>query len=260
MKLLPSLVLASTASSLLSAPIAAQDNSPPPAGSASATPIATSETPAASATVMPAAPPVASALQAAPPASQEPLPACELHVFPTLEGQAMTTTLLSGFGVIGAVADAATNKGRNISEAAYLKEALGPRLQVEALKALDMVAALKLPPSQVIFETPIADRKITTKAQTRLSNSTASCYAELIVTQNFYQKKAIYGRSLNNRFVFKDFRMDKTKASLVKGRGGNGLSHFPPKTTDETEAAELDLRTAFAANFIEFAKSARPAK
>ena len=70
------------------------------------------------------------------------------------------------------------------------------------------------------------------------ASSTAPCYYELIITQNFYKKAAIYGRSLNNRFVFKDFNGGKAAAKLVKGRGGNGLSHFPPKTTDETEAAE----------------------
>lgn len=187
-------------------------------------------------------------------------PECELHIFPTLEGQALTTSLLSGFGVIGAVADAAANKDRNISEAEYLKEALGPRLQIEALKSIDLVSELKLQPSRIIFETPIADRKVTTKATNRLSSSTAPCYAELIVTQNFYTKKAIYGRSLNNRFIFKDFTSGKTKAKLVKGRGGNGLSHFPPKTTDETEAAETELRDVFAKNFLEFAKGIKPAK
>ena len=150
--------------------------------------------------------------------------------------------------------DASANKDRNISEADYLKEALGPRLQIEALKSVDLVSSLKLPPSQIIYETPIADRKITTAAPTRLSASTAPCYAELIVTQNFYTKKAIYGRSLNNRFIFKDFRDGKTKATLVKGRGGSGLTAFPPKTTSETEAAELDLRSAFAKNFVEYAK------
>lgn len=185
-------------------------------------------------------------------------PECELHVFPTLEGQAVTTGWLSGFGIIGAVADAAKNKDRNISEAEYLKEALGPRLQVEALKSIDLLGALKLPPSQIIYETPIADRKITTKATNRLSSSSAPCYVELIITQNFYTKRAIYGRSLNNRFIFKDFRNGKTKASLVKGRGGNGLTYFPPKTTDETEVAEKELRDVFAKNFLEFSTTIKP--
>jgi hypothetical protein len=211
--------------------------------SAQETPASVQETPA---------PPVA-----APVAAE---PSCELHVFPSLEGKALTTGWLSGFGVIGAVADAAKNQNRNISEAEYLKEALGPRLQVQALKAVDLPGALKLPPSKIIYEPAIADRNITTKAGTRLSSSTAPCYAELIVTQNFYTKKAIYGRSLNNRFIFKDFRTGKDKADLVKGRGGNGLSHFPPKTTDETEAAETDLRDAFTKNFLEFAKGISSAK
>lgn len=194
----------------------------------------------------------------APATASTPAAACELHVFPTLEGQAMTTGWLSGFGVVGAIADAAKNKDRNVSEADYLKEALGPRLQVQALKALDLPGALRLPQSTVIFETPIADRKITTGAKTRLSSSTAPCYAELIVTQNFYTKRAIYGRSLNNRFVFKNFSGGATSAKLVKGRGGNGLTAFPPKTTDETEAAETDLREAFTKNFLEFAKTVSP--
>jgi len=235
-----------TAMTIAAAPLVAQD---------------TAETPAPEDAVMSDAAPVAeaepvAAVDAAAPAA--PLPACELHVFPTLEGQAMTTSLLSGFGVIGAVADAAANKDRNVSEAEYLKEALGPRLQVEAMNGLNLPEMLKLPPAQVIYETPIADRNVTTKATNRLSASTAPCYAELIVTQNFYQKKAIYGRSLNNRFVFKDFRDGKANAKLLKGRGGNGLAHFPPKTTDETEVAEKELRDVFAANLTEFSKTMRP--
>jgi len=210
---------------------------------------------AIAATALCAAPTVAQDTAAAAPALT-----CELHVFPTVEGKAMTTTMLSGFGIIGAVADASMNKDRNISEAEYLKEALGPRLQIEALKSIDLVGNLKLQPSQIIYETPISDRSITTKAQTRLSSSTAPCYAELIVTQNFYTKKAIYGRSLNNRFIFKDFRGGKTQAELVKGRGGNGLSFFPPKTTGETEVAEKELRGVFAKNFEEFARGVHAAQ
>lgn len=183
----------------------------------------------------------------------EAAPTCELRVFPTLEGQAQTTGLLSGMGIVGAIADAAKNKDRNISEAEYLQEALGPKFQVRALESIDIVSELHMPEGTAVFyETPIADRKVTTKVKTRLTDSTAPCYAELIVTQNLYQKKAIYGRSLNNRFIFKDFRDGKTETKLVKGRGGNGLSHFPPKTTDETEAAEADLLAAFTANFIEY--------
>ena len=183
-------------------------------------------------------------------------PTCELHVFPTLESQAQTTGWLIGFGIIGAVADAATHKDNNVSDAEYLKNALGPEFQVSAMKTVDLVKALKLPEgTAVLFETPISDRGITTKAATRISSSTASCYAELIVTQNFYRKAAIYGRSLNNRFIFKDFRDGKSQAKLIKGRGGNGLSQFPPKTAADRPAADEDLRNAFTKNFLEYSNS-----
>lgn len=175
--------------------------------------------------------------------------ACELHVYPTVEGQAQTTGLLGG-GFI----DEAIHANRNVSDAEYLRDALGPRFQVDAFQSIDVVAALNLSEgTEVIYETPIADRDITTKVKTRLSDSTAPCYAELIVTQNLYQKKMIYGRSLNNRFIFKDFRNGEDEARLIKGRGGNGLSVFPPETEEEREAADADLRQAFLANFYEYA-------
>lgn len=239
------------ASCIAIAPAIAQDST-----AAAETATAAAEAAAAAA----AADTTAAAVAEVAAAPAAPLPACELHIFPTLEGQAMTTGWLSGFGVVGAIADAASNKNRNISEAEYLKEALGPQMQIDALNSINLVEALKLPPSQIIYETPIADRKITTKAATRLSASKAPCYVELVITQNFYTKKAIYGRSLNNRFIVKDFRTGKDKAALVKGRGGNGLEHFPPKTTDETEAAENELREVFVKNFLEYAKGIKPAK
>lgn len=252
MKSLPSISLLSIGSlALLAVAPAVAQKTPATAPAAQPAPAGAMTPPAAA----PAdAAPAMAAAPAAPAMPPEPAPACELHVFPTLEGMAVTTGWGVGFGMIGALVEASANKDRNVRDAAYLKEALGPRLQVEALKTVDLAHELKLPPSQVIFETPIADRDVTTKAETRLTPSTAECYAELIVTQNFYHKAAIYGRSLNNRFVFKDFRTGKSKTSLIKGRGGNGLSHFPPTKTEETEAAELELKTTFAKNFLEFAK------
>ena len=182
-------------------------------------------------------------------------PVCELHVYPSLEGQAQTTGLLSGLGVVGAVADAAANKDRNVSDAEYLRDALSPRFQVAAFESIDLPAALGMPEgTEVIYQTPIADRDITTKVKTRLSDSTADCYVELLVTQNLYLKRMIYGRSLNNRFIYKDFRNGVEEADMVKGRGGNGLSVFPPETPEERDAADADLRQAFLANFQEYAK------
>lgn len=178
---------------------------------------------------------------------------CSLHVFPTIEGQAQNIGLF-GPGLI----NQAINSGKNVSNAEYMRDALSPRFQVEAFKTIDVATAVGMPEgTEVVYEQPIADRDITTKAKTRLTESTADCYAELIVTQNLYQKKVIYGRSLNNRFIFKDFRGGKEKTEMVKGRGGNGISEFPPETEEDRPKADADLRRAFLANFEEYAKRFR---
>ena len=180
-------------------------------------------------------------------------PACELHVFPTTEGQAQN------FGLFGpGLINSAINADKNVSNAEYMREALSPRFQVDAFKTIDVAASVGMPEAtEVIYQTPISDRDITTKVKTRLSDSAHECYAELIVTQNLYQKKMIYGRSLNNRFIFKDFRNGVKKAKMVKGRGGNGISHFPPKTVEDRPKADADLRQAFLANFDEYSKRFR---
>lgn len=223
-----------------------QTSDQPAASDAAATTTVASE-PATSTPVPETAP--------APVATPAAAPTCELHVYPTLEGQAQSSGWLSGLGIIGAVADAASNANRNVSDAEYLRDALGPRFQVSAFQTIDLPAALRLPAgTQVIYEQPIADRDITTEVRTRLTQSnSAACYVELIVTQNLYIKRPIYGRSLNNRFIFKDFRNGVTEAAMVRGRGGNGLSQFPPETPDAREAADADLRRAFLANFAEYA-------
>ncbi len=180
-------------------------------------------------------------------------PVCELHVFPTTEGQAQNIGLF-GPGLI----NSAINADKNVSNAEYMRDALSPRFQVEAFKTIDVAASVGMPEgTEVVYQTPISDRDITTKVKTRLSDNTENCYAELIVTQNLYQKKMIYGRSLNNRFIFKDFRDGKTKTKMIKGRGGNGLKNFPPKTVEDRPAADADLRKAFLANFDEYSKRFR---
>lgn len=178
---------------------------------------------------------------------------CELRVFPTLEAKADTQTMAAGFGLLGALVDAAATKDQDAGDTAFLKEALAPPQQVKALSSFDLLAALRLPPSNIIFEEPLANPKTSLKSAGRLTASTAPCYVELLVTQNFYTKSPVYGRSLNNRFILKDFRQGKSKASIRKGRGGNGLKAFPPVTSYMTEEAEKDLHGAFAANLREFA-------
>jgi len=184
------------------------------------------------------------------PGSQE---QCELRVFPTLQAEAFNSNGGSAFGLVGALIDAAASKKQNDSDTALLKEALAPTQQVKALSSIDVATALKLPPSKVIFEEPLGNPKTSLKSTGRLTASNATCYAELVVTQNLYTKSPVVGKSLTNGFILRDFRSGKPKASIRKGRGGNGLKAFAPETTYMTEEATKDLHETFAANLLEFA-------
>lgn len=178
---------------------------------------------------------------------------CELRVFPTLEGNASTQNGGAAFGVIGALIDAAMTEEKNATDAAFLKEGLAPPQQAKALSSFDLSEALRLPPSDVIFEEPLANPKTSLKSAGRLTASNVSCYVELLVTHNLFTKSPFKGGALSNGFILKDFRRGKTKASIRKGRGGDPLKAFPPETTYMTEDAGKDLQETFAANLREFA-------
>lgn len=87
-------------------------------------------------------------------------PQCELRVFPTLEAGADTRTLVGSFGLIGALVDAAATEKQDAIDGAYLKEALAPPQQVKALSSFDLVGALKLPSSNVVFEEPLPKKSL----------------------------------------------------------------------------------------------------
>lgn len=189
---------------------------------------------------------------AIPAAAQSTAP-CELHIWPAERMNSVTTGLLGG-GLI----DAALHSGRDASNKAQLASALDSPSQLDALQSLDLHNLINLKPGTVIVrhEEPL-DRKTMNKVKTRRSDSTAACYRELIVADVFYQKAAIYGRSLRTLFMIRDFGDDQKIDMEYKAWGGNGLSLFPPKEGEDAVAALDELGTVFKKNFEEYANNAR---
>jgi len=194
------------------------------------------------------------ALVATPALAQAPAP-CELHVWPAERMNSMTTGLLGG-GLL----DAAIHANKDASNKASLASALDSPSQLDALQSLDLIELLARQPGTVIVrhETPI-ERKSMNKVKTRRSDSQAACYSELIVADVFYQKAAIYGRSLRTLFMLRDFGNDQVIDREYKAWGGNGLKLFPPKEGEDSTAALDELVSVFKANFTEYAKNARKA-
>ena len=240
------LSLLSTTLLLAAAPAAAQDPaSAAPAGQATA-----------SEQLPPAEPAAAPAVQAAPAAAAAPAPQCELHVWPAERFQAMTTGWLGG-GLLDAAIHAEGDKARR----SHLASALDSEGQLNTLQKLDLVSLLRLPPSKIVTHAEALDRKTINKIKTRRSDSTAPCYSELIVTDVFYQKAAMWGRSLRTSFMFRQFPAGAAEPTIRKTTGGNGLKIFPAKEGEDTTAADAELVGIFQKNFTEaaenFAKQAR---
>lgn len=189
-----------------------------------------------------AAPTVAATAVPAVPAAE---PVCELHVWPAERFQAMTTGWLGG-GLLDAAIHAEGDKARR----SHMAAALDSEGQVVALQQMDLVSLLKLRPSKVIAHTEALDRKTVNKIMTRRSQSTAPCYAELMVTDVFYQKAAMWGRSLRTSFTFRKFDGNGQPA-IKKTTGGNALKIFPAKKGEDTTAADGELISIFQKNFQE---------
>lgn len=193
---------------------------------------------------------------------------CELHVWPTENYVGMNSGLLSGFAVLGALADQAAHKNRVQTVKDLMRDYLGPDVQMDELNKIGITKTLKLDGYSVIVEPPtpfnedvkkdpalkakVKEMNARIKAGQRLSTSTAPCYAELIGTVIFYQKAMFYGSNLFGGWIYREFPATglatKTKTGAVK----NPLEDFPAKTPEKVDAAKAELRDAFAKDFVEY--------
>ncbi|GAB5487862.1 MAG: hypothetical protein Pars2KO_14320 [Parasphingorhabdus sp.] len=193
--------------------------------------------------------------------------ACELHVWPTENYIGIKMGLLSGFGVVGALADMEANKGKVTTIKDLMEDYLGPRVQMEELEKLAFTEKLKLDGFKVIVQEPSPSHEDakkdpevkakakamnkTIKAKQRLTDSTAPCYAELFTTHIFYHKAMMYGSNLFTGWIFREFDGDK-QIKVGKGQVKNPLEYFPPKVEEDVEKAKVELRDAYSKDFTEY--------
>lgn len=193
---------------------------------------------------------------------------CELHVFPTENYIGFNSGLLSGFGIVGAVADQEVHKDKVASVNSLMKDYLGPDIQLAELEKINYRARLGVQDWKVIIEPPTpsneavkADPELKAKvkllnadlkAGRRITTSTNPCYAEFVLLSVFYFKAMMYGSNLLVGTQFRDF--SKGGAPVISiGAVKNPLEVFPPKKPEDVEAAKAELRDAFAKDFIEWA-------
>lgn len=192
---------------------------------------------------------------------------CELHVFPTENYIGFNSGLLSGFGIVGAVADQEVHKDKVASVNSLMKDYLGPDIQLAELEKINYRTRLGVPDWKVIIEPPTPSNEAVKadpvlkakvkllnadlKAGRRITSSTNPCYAEFVLLSVFYFKAMMYGSNLLVGTQFRDF--SKGGAPVISiGAVKNPLEVFPPKKPEDVEAAKAELRDAFTKDFIEW--------
>ena len=193
---------------------------------------------------------------------------CELHVWPTHNYLGFNSGLLSGFGVLGTLADMSAHEGKVQTVKDLMAEYLGPDVQMAELNRIGIAETLKLKGYRIVLEEPTPfneDLKLNPplkarakamnariKAKKRLSDSTNPCYAELITTHIFYHKAMMYGSNLFTGWTYREFGDQPLATKIATGQVKNPLEDFPPKSDEKVEAAKAELRDAFSKDFVEY--------
>lgn len=197
-------------------------------------------------------------------------PACELHVFPTDNFLGFNSGLLSGFGIVGALADQSAHKNRVATVKELMADYLGPKIQFEELDKVGILKTLNLANYRIIVEPPtpsneevkadpavkaatkVLNAKV--KAGQRLTDSKAPCYGELVLTYVMYHKAMMYGSNLFVGTMYRDFSGPGGTVRQSVGAVKNPLGTFPPKSPDMIEPAKAELRDAFDKDFTEWSQ------
>lgn len=230
--------LGASACLLAAAPAEAQDAAAPAAPEPAAVPAALDAAPAA-----------------APAAAAAPDPAaCELYLFPSENVRVQKTGWLAGFGVAGAIADAAINADAKVTLHELIDRHLDPKGQAAALESTDLAALLKKPGLRIVVaDAPLTpeQNKAWKKARAgRGTGSKAPCYSELLIGRIFYHKAPVWGAHLITSFHYRDFSGPTPRT--FSGKGKKSLDGFPPKTPEDVARAEAALRDTFARTFVEY--------
>ena len=180
-----------------------------------------------------AAPAAAPAQPAAAPA------ACELHFWPTEKAQ---TSNYSGVaGPIGAAL-----AGKRMTGADALLADLPPEAQADALRALDLKGLLAMPaPVAVVLETAPLRMKAAGSQKTRLTASTAPCYAELAVKRIGYRSHITAGRDFGAVFILRRYANAAAPARIVQGAADVPVKLYPARNEAERPAANAELKQKF---------------
>lgn len=175
---------------------------------------------------------------------------CELHVWPSEQ--------LGGHGLYlynGLIKGRSSTKEINKS----MDDLLTPKSQMSEMHDVAVAATLGLPSNtlMVSHQLPL-DHKTLSKIKTRRSDSKSTCYYELIMTSHSLIEDIVWGDRFSSGFLFRNFGASMTERNTFKGVGGNKLKIFTQSEQLRPADAPRLVAESVRANFMEYAKNARP--
>jgi hypothetical protein len=175
---------------------------------------------------------------------------CELHIWPSEQVSGHGLYLYNGL-IRGRASTDAIEKSMN--------NLLTPSSQMSAMHGGIVATSLGLPISTVIVQhqSPL-DHKTINNIESRRSGSRSSCYFELFMTSHSLIEDVVWGDRFSSGFLFRNFGSSMTAKNVIKGVGGNKLKVFTQSDRLRPADAPQLVTDAVRANFLEYAKNARP--
>lgn len=169
---------------------------------------------------------------------------CELHVWPAAELKSTSQ---------GWIWNHTVNQAFDPSKGGVDRpRVLAAARQIDLLGKLDLPDLFKLGEVSTLVHAEALPRTATSNKH-RLSNSTSPCYAELVVSQNFYDAAPLAPRALRTLFVLRKFGDAPEAQTSFSTWADTSLEVFPARTAELAEAADREISAAFSTNVRIFA-------
>ena len=178
---------------------------------------------------------------------------CEIHVWPTAGLNSMFYGWTHGSTVNGSA------KGRK-GYPEIPKDPLSPATQIASLVGMDLGALLDHPGAKVVLHDQPLDRRDARGNPGRHSDSSASCYVELITDTAFYEEAVFSNRSLRTLFMLREFDGVGPATYTFTTWQESGLLAFPPADASQMQNALDEVKSAFRSDLEQFTNAARKAR
>jgi hypothetical protein len=215
---------------------------------------------------------LAAAAQAGPVHGETPGEQCELHVWAS-PGLGMTlNTLWDNFapginandGLVGAVVGSPESRLANSQKEARALRApasapLGNAQQLTVLQGLELPALLGVAHYRPVYH-PQTLGNAELRSAARYGQSTARCYADLVLSDVVYSREHANGQNLKSYFRFRDFSEDAQPQRRLSTWVQTKLVHPREGKKANPEASDAELPAALAGNARKFAEYLAKAK